>query len=69
MYDTLLPLFSGAQPNVAPNEAVFQPMQVSHESIDQSISDADVQEALEDERVEIEQSKTMPKWLVQKTAN
>ena len=26
VYDTLLPLFSGAQPNVVPNEAVFQPM-------------------------------------------
>ena len=65
VYDTLLPLFSGAQSNVAPNEVVFQPTQVSHESIDQPISDADVQEALEDERVEIEQSKTMPKWLVQ----
>ena len=40
-------------------------MQVSHESADQPMSDADVYDALVDERVEIEKSRTMPKWLVQ----
>ena len=56
VYDTLLPLFSGAQPNVVPNEAVFQPMQVSHESVDQPIFDTDVHDALVDERAKIEES-------------
>ena len=40
-------------------------MQVSHESADQPISHADVYDALVDERVDIEESRTMPKWLVQ----
>ena len=51
--DTLLPLFSGAQP---PNEAIFQPTQVSNENTEQSISDADVHDALVDERQDIEES-------------
>ena len=62
VYDTLLPLFSGAQP---PNEAIFQPTQVSNENTEQSISDADVHDALVDEREDIEESRSMPKWLVQ----
>ena len=65
MYDTLLPLFSGAHSNAVPNEAIFQPMQVSNNSTKQPISNADVQEALDEERTEIEESRSMPKWLVQ----
>ena len=61
VYDTLLPLFSGAQP---PNEAIFQPTQVSNENTEQSISDSDVHDALVDERQDIEESRLMPKWLV-----
>lgn len=30
MYDTLLPLFTGGQSNVEPNEACIQPVQVSN---------------------------------------
>ena len=62
VYDTLLPLFSGAQP---PNEAIFQPTQFSNENTKQSIFDADVHDALVDEREDIEESRSMPKWLVQ----
>ena len=62
MYDTLLPLFSGVQSNVAPNEVNIQPMQVSNNDTDQPISDADLHDALVDERQE---SPTLPKWLVQ----
>jgi len=40
-------------------------MQVSHDSTDQPISNADVYDALEGERTEIEESRSMPKWLVQ----
>ena len=40
-------------------------MQVSHESADQPNSDAHVYDALVDERANIEESRTMPKWLVQ----
>ena len=32
VYDTLLPLFSGAHSNAVPNEAAFQPMHVSNNS-------------------------------------
>ena len=48
-----------------PNEVNIQPIQVSIEDIDQPIFDADVHDALLDERDDIEQSWTMPKWLVQ----
>ncbi len=65
MYDTLLPLFSGAHSNAVPSEAVFQPMQVSNDSAEQPIFDADVQEALDEERIDIEESRSMPKWPVQ----
>ena len=65
MYDTLLPLFSGAHSNAVPNEVVIQPMQVSSNGEDQTISDVGVQEALDEERTEIEESRSMPKWLVQ----
>ena len=65
MYDTLLPLFSGAHSNAVPNEVVIQPMQVSDNGEEQPISDVDVQEALDEERTEIEESRSMPKWLVQ----
>jgi len=63
----LLPLFIVVlgQSHAAPNEANIQPMQVSHDSTDQPISDADVYDALEGERTEIEESRSMPKWLVQ----
>ena len=54
MYDTLLPLFSGTQPNVAQNEVNIQPMQVSNDNIDQPIFDADLHDALVDEREDIE---------------
>ena len=65
MYDTLLPLFSGAQPNVAPNEVNIHPMQVANDNTDQPISHADLHDALVDEREDIEESQTLPKWLVQ----
>jgi len=68
VYKTLLPLFgsAGGQSHAAQNEANIQPpMQVSHDSTDQPISDADVYDALEGERTEIEESRSMPKWLVQ----
>ena len=44
---------------------IFQPTQVSNENTEQSISDADVHDALVDERQDIEESRSMPKWLVQ----
>ena len=65
MYDTLLPLFSGAPSHVEQVEAHVQPIQVSNESTDQPISDAEVRDALDDERTEIEEARAMPKWLVQ----
>ena len=40
-------------------------MQVSNENTEQSISDADVHDALVDEREDTEESRSMPKWLVQ----
>jgi hypothetical protein len=40
-------------------------MQVSNESTDQPISDAEVRDALDDERRKIEEARAMPKWLVQ----
>ena len=61
MYDTLLPLFSGAQSNVAPNEVNIQPMQVSNDNTNQPISDADLHDALVDKREDIEESRTLPK--------
>ena len=60
MYDTLLPLFSGVPSHVEPVEAHVQPMQVSNESTDQPISDAEVRDALDDERTEIEEARAMP---------
>ena len=69
MYDTLLLLLSGAHSNAVPNEAVIQPMQDSNNSEEQPIFDADVQEALDEERTQIEESCSMPKWLVQTLHN
>ena len=57
--------FSGAQSNVAPNEVNIQPMQVSNNDTDQPISDADLHDALVDERQDIEESRNLPKWSVQ----
>ena len=54
MFDTLLPLFSGGPSHVQPDEASVQPMQVLDESTNQPISDADVRNALDDERTEIQ---------------
>ena len=65
MYDTLLPLFSGAHSNAIPNEAVIEPMRVSNNGEEQPTSDVVVQEALDEERTKIEESRSMPKWLVQ----
>ena len=65
MYDTLLPLSSGAQPNVVPNEVNMQPMQVLNDDTHQPISDAELHDALVAEREDIEESRTLPKWLVQ----
>ena len=53
------------QSHVLPNEVVFQSMHISHDTIDQPISDVDVNDAVLHERVEIEKSRTMPKWMVQ----
>ena len=65
MYDTLLPLFNGAQPNVEPSDAQFearnQPLQVH----DQNFDDVHVDDVVEEERQEIVEAKSMPKWLVQ----
>ena len=67
MYDTLLPLFIGGCSYVEPNEACIQPMQVSNDSTNQpmQVTDADVHDALDEERTKIEESRSMPKWLVQ----
>jgi transposase InsO family protein len=65
MYDTLMPLFTGGQPSTGPNEATSQHLQVSYDDADHSISDADLHDAIADERADIEEAKTMPKWLVQ----
>ena len=46
---TLLPLFSSAHSNAVPNEVVIQPMQVSNNSKEQPISNAEVHEALDEE--------------------
>ena len=40
-------------------------MQLFNQSIDQPITDADACDALYEERTKIEESRTMPKWLVQ----
>ena len=64
MYDTLFPLFNVGQSHVESKEAQIQPIQVFNQSIDQPIIDADVCDALDEERTEIEESMTMPKWLV-----
>ena len=50
MYDTFLPLFPGAPSHVEPVEAHVQPIWVSNESTNQPISDAEVRDALDDER-------------------
>ena len=67
MYDTLLPLFSGRQSHVEPNEACIQPNQVSNGSINLPIND--VCDALDGEIIEINESRTMLKWRVQTFCN
>ena len=64
MYDTLLPLFGGGSSHVDHHEAHHQPFQVSNEFIDQPGTNADVHGVLYEERVEIEEARNMPKWLV-----
>lgn len=44
---------------------VFSLCRFFNESIDQPITNADVRDALDGERTKIEESRTMPKWLVQ----
>ena len=65
VFDTLLPLFSGAHLNVEPSnahiEAKNQPLQVH----DQHFDDVHVDDVVDEERWEIVESKGMPKWLVQ----
>ena len=65
MYDTLLPLFGGGPSHVDHHEVQNQPLQVSNESTDQPITDADVHDVLYEERAENEEARNMPKWLVQ----
>ena len=53
MYDTLMPLFTGGQSSAGPNEETSQPLHVSYDDVDHSISDADLHDALVDERADI----------------
>ena len=62
MYDNLLPLFGGAtQSNAVLNEVVFWPTQVFDNVTQQPISNAKVQDALYEERTDIEELCSMPK--------
>ena len=65
VYDTLLPLFTSGQLSVGPLEAPSQPLEATHNDADHSISDADLHDALINERADIEEAKTVPKWLLQ----
>ena len=42
VYDSLLPLFTGGQSSAGPVEASSQPLKVSPDEADHSISDADL---------------------------
>ena len=66
MYDTLLPPFTSGGSYVEPNEACIEPMQVSNDSTNwlMQVIDADVHDALDYNRTKIEESRSMPKWLV-----
>ena len=61
MYDTLLPLFGGDPSHVDHHEVQNQPLQVSNESTDQPIINADVHDVLFEERAENEEARNMPK--------
>ena len=69
MYDTLLPLFNGGQPYVehidAQVKANNQPLQVPDQPTHEHVDDVDVDDAVDEERTLIEESRNMPKWLVQ----
>lgn len=65
MYDTLMPLFSGGQPYVEPIyahvESKIQSLQVLDQPTDEHIDDVDVDDAIDEERIAIEESRSMPK--------
>ena len=65
MYDTLLLFFTSGQISVGPLEAPSQPLEATHNDADHSISDADLHDAVINERADIEEAKTVPKWLLQ----
>ena len=65
IYATLLPLFSGGSTNADHHETHHQPLQVSNQSTDQPIIDANVHNVLYEERVKNEEARNMPKWFVQ----
>jgi hypothetical protein len=65
LYDTLLPLFIGRQLNARLLEAPSQPLHDSHNNANPSIFYTILHDTYIDERVDIEEAKTKPKWLVQ----
>ena len=65
MYDTFLPLSTNGHISVGSLEAPSQPSQATHNDANHSISDADLHDALTDERADIEETKIMLKWMLQ----
>ena len=61
----MFPLFTSGQSSVGPLEAPSQPLEATHNDADHSISDADLHDALINERADIEEAKTVPIWLLQ----
>ena len=56
--DTFLPLFTSEQLSVGPLEAPSQPLEATQHDANHSISDADLHDALINERADIEEAKT-----------
>ena len=70
MYDTLLDLFNGGQPYVEPIDAQViktnnQSLQVLDQPTDEHVDDVDLYDAVDEHRIDIEESINMPKGLVQ----
>lgn len=63
--DTLLPFCTSRKSIVEPNKAHNLAMQASTKSTYEPFTNANVCDALENELIEIEEFRVMPKWLVQ----
>jgi hypothetical protein len=55
----MLPLFQGGQSNLSPNEVNAHPMQIPNQSIDQPISDVDIENLFNEESRRVDNYTTM----------